>query len=101
MRSCPRSTAIKDAGAPFDKSGLAFSTLDKQGQLTLEVAICARTPDSMWSSRCEIGWPIFVATGSTDRRDRMSFTISFFGRPPDFRATIISISWCTSLVAWG
>ncbi len=37
-------TAIKDAGAPFDKSGLAFSTLDKQGQLTLEVAICARTP---------------------------------------------------------
>jgi predicted amidohydrolase YtcJ len=37
-------TAIKDAGAPFDQSGLAFSTLDKQGQLTLEVAICARTP---------------------------------------------------------
>ena len=29
-------------------------------------AICARTPESMWSSRCEIGWPTLIETGSTD-----------------------------------
>jgi hypothetical protein len=22
------------------------------------MAICARTPESMWSMRCEIGWPM-------------------------------------------
>ena len=44
-------------------------------------AICARTPDSMWSSRCEIGWPMLVVTGSTERRLRISLMISFFGRP--------------------
>jgi predicted amidohydrolase YtcJ len=37
-------TAIKDAGAPFDRSGFAFSTLDRAGDLTLNVAVCARTP---------------------------------------------------------
>lgn len=37
-------TAMKDAGAPFDSSGLAFSTLDKAGKLTMDVAVCNRTP---------------------------------------------------------
>lgn len=37
-------TSIKDAGAPFDASGRAFSTLDRAGDLTLNVAVCARTP---------------------------------------------------------
>jgi len=37
-------TSIKDAGAPFDQSGMAFDQLDKAGELTLNVAICARTP---------------------------------------------------------
>lgn len=37
-------TAMKDAGAPFDASGLAFSSLDKAGQLTMDVAICNPTP---------------------------------------------------------
>ncbi|MBS0612839.1 MAG: amidohydrolase [Proteobacteria bacterium] len=37
-------TAMKDAGAPFDASGLAFSSLDKAGELTMDVAVCARTP---------------------------------------------------------
>ena len=37
-------TAIKDAGASFDQSGAAFNQLDKAGELTLNVAICARTP---------------------------------------------------------
>ena len=29
-------------------------------------AICARTPDSMWSRRCAIGWPMLIDTGSID-----------------------------------
>lgn len=37
-------TAIKDAGAPFDQSAKAFDQLDRAGELTLNVAICARTP---------------------------------------------------------
>ena len=32
-------------------------------------AICARTPDSMWSRRCEIGWPTLTVAGSMARRD--------------------------------
>lgn len=36
-------TSIKDAGA-FDPSGMAFSALDRVGGLTLNVAVCARTP---------------------------------------------------------
>ncbi|MEZ5501086.1 MAG: amidohydrolase [Steroidobacteraceae bacterium] len=43
-------TAIKDAGAPFDTSAAAFSSLDKAGELTLNVAVCARTP---YGSRTE------------------------------------------------
>ena len=39
-------------------------------------AICARTPDSMWSRRCEIGCPTLVDAGNTDRRLRMSAMIS-------------------------
>ncbi len=37
-------TSIKDAGAPFHPTGKAFSTLDKAGGLTLDVALCASTP---------------------------------------------------------
>jgi predicted amidohydrolase YtcJ len=37
-------TSIKDAGAPFHPTGLAFSELDKAGGLTLNVALCLPTP---------------------------------------------------------
>ena len=43
-------------------------------------AISERMPDSMWSSRCEIGWPILTDSGSTESRARISATISVFGR---------------------
>jgi hypothetical protein len=36
-------TSIKDAGA-FHPAGMAFSRLDKAGELTLNVAVCVRTP---------------------------------------------------------
>jgi hypothetical protein len=36
------------------------------------IAICARTPDSMWSMRCEIGWPRLRLPGRSFRRARMS-----------------------------
>lgn len=36
-------TSIKDAGA-FYPSGMAFSALDRAGELTLNVAVCIRTP---------------------------------------------------------
>ena len=37
-------TSIKDAGAPFAESGMAFAQLDGQGKLTMNVAICIPTP---------------------------------------------------------
>ena len=40
-------------------------------------AISARTPESMWSSRCEIGWPTLTATGRAARRPRMSATSAY------------------------
>ena len=57
-------------------------------------AICARTPDSMWSRRCEIGWPTLTAAGSMARRDRMSVTTSSLLRLDRFRSTSISAE-CT------
>ena len=45
-------------------------------------AISARTPESIWSSRCEIGWPTLTDTGSIESRSRRSARISAFGRPP-------------------
>ena len=53
-------------------------------------AISARTPDSIWSSRCEIGWPTLIETGSTASRARISATISAFGRDAGLRSTSIS-----------
>jgi hypothetical protein len=40
------------------------------------MAICERTPDSMWSMRCEMGWPMAIAAGRLIRRARMSAEIS-------------------------
>ncbi len=36
------------------------------------MAICERTPDSMWSMRCEMGWPMEIAAGRFASRARMS-----------------------------
>ena len=36
--------AMKDAGAPSDQAGKAFSKLDKAGDLAMDVAVSARTP---------------------------------------------------------
>ena len=43
-------------------------------------ASSARTPESRWSSRCDIGCPTLTESGSTESRERMSATISGFGR---------------------
>ena len=59
-------------------------------------AISARTPESMWSSRCEIGWPTLTLTGSTARRPRMSVTSSGLGRDPGFRSISRSEEWTPS-----
>ncbi len=56
-------------------------------------AISARTPDNMWSRRCEIGWPTLTETGSTASRRRISATSSAFGRPPPLSATSRSEEW--------
>ena len=57
-------------------------------------AICARTPESMWSRRCEIGCPTLTAAGSMARRERMSVTTSSRLRLDRFRSTSISAE-CT------
>ena len=44
------------------------------------MAICERTPDSMWSMRCEIGWPTAMAAGRLTSRVRMSADLTHWSR---------------------
>ena len=54
-------------------------------------AISARTPDSMWSSRCEIGWPTLTDDAAARRAARrISATISALARADGLRSTSIS-----------
>ncbi len=53
-------------------------------------AICARTPDSRWSSRCEIGWPIATDAGSEASCVRMAAITCSRPRADGFRSTSIS-----------
>ena len=59
----------------------ALRSSRRSGPKTL-TAIWARTPDMMWSSRCEIGWPMLTFTlGMLVIRSRMSASTSSRGRP--------------------
>ena len=54
-------------------------------------ATLARDPDSMWSIRCEIGWPtVMLVPGISDRRPRISCSTTSRGRPSGSSRTSIS-----------
>ena len=57
-------------------------------------AICARTPDSRWSSRWLMGWPMATCAGSVDSLSRMSAMMASRSRPDRWRSTSISAE-CT------
>jgi len=58
------------------------------------IAICARTPASRWSSRCEIGCPTATCTGSSAKRSRRSAITASRSRALGASPTSISAA-CT------
>ena len=52
--------------ASFSWSAAAWPRSVSRSSPKILIAICDRTPDSIWSMRWEIGWPMFSATGSVD-----------------------------------
>ena len=59
------------------------------------MAICALTPDTRWSMRCEIGWPILITMpGIWSKRARMSLSTALFERFETPSSTSISLA-CT------
>ena len=54
-------------------------------------ATLAREPESMWSMRCEIGWPmVTLVPGASASRSRISSSTASRGRPVSSRRTSIS-----------
>ena len=56
-------------------------------------ASSARTPESMWSRRCEIGCPTLTDSGSAESRRRISATTASLPRPVPLSSTSISEEW--------
>ncbi len=70
MRTCFSTCRSVRPGmrASFSRSSSALRSIASRSSPNTFTAISERMPDSMWSSRCEIGWPTLIDSGSTDSR---------------------------------
>ena len=93
MRTCfstCRSTRPLIGARRFSQVGSARPRRVSRSSPKILMTICARTPESMWSSRCEMGCPTLTRTGSTERRARISASTCSRLRRDGFRSTSIS-----------
>jgi hypothetical protein len=66
----------RDAWPARARSASAWPRSASRSSPKILMAICERTPESMWSMRCEMGWPTSSAAGRLASRARMSALIS-------------------------